>query len=151
MHYFTLSRADFHDEFFSLLEDWSIKFLSVIGFRGSAKSSIGSLALPLWAALEEKAKFIVLIAETSAQAQLLIANLRYELEGNECVLRDYGDVSKGISKQEEWTKRNLLLASGVRIVAISRGQRIRGLRHRQFRPDLVVIDDPEEIKKVEKK
>ncbi len=151
MHYFTLPRADFHGEFFSLLEDWSIKFLSIIGFRGSAKSSIGSLALPLWAALEEKAKFVVLIAETSAQAQLLIANMRYELEGNENILRDYGDTSKGISKQEEWTKRNLLLTSGVRIMAISRGQRIRGLRHRQHRPDLVVIDDPEEIKKVEKK
>jgi len=151
MHYFTLLRADFHKELFSLLEDWSIKFLSIIGFRGSAKSSIGSLALPLWAALEGKAKFIVLIAETSAQAQLLIANLRYELEGNEYILRDYGDMSKGISKQEEWTKHNLLLSSGVRIMARSRGQRIRGLRHRQYRPDLVIIDDPEETEKVEKK
>lgn len=150
-HYLTLAGASFHKEFFSLLENWSIKFLSIIGFRGSAKSSIGSLALPLWGALEGKAKFIVLIAETSAQAQLLIANIRYELEGNESILRDYGDTSKGISKQEEWTKRNLLLSSGVRIMAISRGQRIRGLRHRQYRPDLVIVDDPEEMKKVEKK
>jgi predicted phage terminase large subunit-like protein len=33
----------------------------------------------------------------------------------------------------------------------SRGQRIRGLRHQQYRPDLIIIDDPEELEKVQKK
>jgi hypothetical protein len=32
------------------------------------------------------------------------------------------------------------------ILARSRGQKIRGLKHRQFRPRAVIIDDPEDLK-----
>jgi hypothetical protein len=37
-----------------------------------------------------------------------------------------------------------VLSNGVRILARSRGQKVRGLRHLQHRPKLVVIDDPED-------
>lgn len=150
-HYLSLPRANFHDELFLLFEDWSIKFLSIIGFRGSAKSSIGSLALPLWAALNGKAQFIILFSDTAAQAKLNISNIRHELENNDLLIADFGDQSEGISKQVEWTQNSILFKNGARIMARSRGQRIRGLRHRQFRPDLVIIDDPEEREKVQKK
>src|SRR5690348_11682628 len=63
-HYFTLPRADFHPELINLLEDWHNELLAVAGFRGSAKSTLAGLALPLWAALEGKAKFIIPINET---------------------------------------------------------------------------------------
>lgn len=150
-HYFTLPPADFHPELFSLMEDQSKKFLNVVGFRGSAKSTIASLALPLWASLEGGVKFVLPFGDTDAQARLNIANIRHELESNEALIKDYGDQSEGISKQREWTQNNLLLANGARIMSRSRGQRVRGLRHRQWRPDLVIIDDPEELEKVQKK
>ncbi len=152
-HYLTLTPADFHPEFLSLLEDHLIQFLSIIGFRGSGKSSFGSVALPLWLALEESERcpFIILIAETRDQAVENIANLRKELEENEMLRTDYGDMSEGVSKQKEWTKTGILLKNGVRIIGLGRGQRIRGRRHRQHRPAIVIIDDPEELEKVEKK
>lgn len=150
-HYLTLEPPTFEKDFNNLLENWKIQFLSVIGFRGGTKSTNASLALPLWAALEGKAKFILIIRDTDAQARLDIANLRYELENNETLKMDYGDQSEGISKTQEWTQHNLLLANDTRIMSRSRGQRIRGLRHRQWRPDLVIIDDPEELEKVQKK
>lgn len=150
-HYLTLPPASFHAELLNILENIEKKFLAIIGFRGSAKSSFGSLALPLWTALEGGAQFIIPFSDTASQARLTISNIRYELENNETIKQDYGDVSEGISKQKEWTQNNLLLKSGVRIMSRSRGQRIRGLRHRQFRPDLVIIDDPEELEKVQQK
>ncbi|GIW70336.1 MAG: hypothetical protein KatS3mg101_1083 [Patescibacteria group bacterium] len=150
-HYLTLKPPSFEPELNALFENWKIKFLSIVGFRGSAKSTNASLALPLWAALEGKAKFIVIIRDTDVQAKLDIANIRHELEDNEVLIMDYGDQSKGISKAKEWTQHNLLLSNGTRIMSRSRGQRIRGLRHRQYRPDLVIIDDPEELEKVQKK
>ncbi len=150
-HYLTLPPASFHPEMLLLLEDETMRFLSITGFRGSAKSSFGSLALPLWAALEGKAKFIIPFSDTAAQARLTIANIRHELESNESIRLDYGDMSEGISKQQEWTQNSLLLSNGTRIMSRSRGQRIRGLRHIQYRPDLVIIDDPEELEKVQKK
>jgi predicted phage terminase large subunit-like protein len=150
-HYLTLKPPSFEPELNALFENWKIKFLSIVGFRGSAKSTNASLALPLWAALENKAKFIIIIRDTDAQARIDIANIRHELEDNELLIFDYGDQSKGISKVKEWTQHNLLLANGTRIMSRSRGQRIRGLRHRQYRPDLIIIDDPEELEKVQSK
>ena len=152
-HYLRLPPADFHPEMLSLLEDYSVKFLSIIGFRGSAKSSYASVALPLWMSLEhpDLYPFIIIINETRDQAVENIANIRKELEENLLLRLDYGDMSEGISKQREWTKSGLLLKNGVRILGLSRGQRIRGRRHRQDRPSVVIIDDPEELVKVEKK
>jgi hypothetical protein len=41
---------------------------------------------------------------------------------------------------------NCVLDNGVRILSRSRGQKIRGLKHRQHRPKLVVADDVEDLK-----
>lgn len=152
-HYLKLERADFHPEFMALLEDSSEQFLSIIGFRGSAKSSLGSVGLPLWMALEhaDKYPFIIIVNETKGMVEESIANIRKELEQNAMIIKDYGDLSEGISKQREWTKTTVLLKNGVKITGLSRGQRIRGRRHRENRPSVVIVDDPEEKEKVDKK
>jgi predicted phage terminase large subunit-like protein len=150
-HYFTLPKADFHPELINLLEDWKIDLLAIAGFRGSAKSTLGGLTLLLWAALEQKAKFIIPINETDDVVKLTIANIRQELESNELILADYGRLIDDRIKATQFTQTNVLLANGCRILGRSRGQKIRGLRHQQYRPDLVVIDDPEEREKVQKK
>lgn len=152
-HYFTKEPADFHRELIELLEDWSEQFIAIEGFRGSAKSSLAGLALILWAALEGKAMFILPINETDDVVKLTIANLREELENNQRIREDYGDMivkSKG-GAFTSFNEKNILLANGCRIMGRSRGQKIRGLRHKQYRPDLVVGDDIEEVDKVQKK
>jgi predicted phage terminase large subunit-like protein len=150
-HYFTLPPAKFHPELFALLEDFKNQFLEITGFRSSAKSTIAGLILILWAALEETSHFIIPVNDTDDVGKLTIANIRRELEENELLKADYGDMTEGGKKLKFWTQNNLLLANGVRIMSRSRGQKIRGLRHLQYRPDLVVIDDPEELEKVQKK
>lgn len=152
-HYLTLEPGDFAIELDKLLEDITIKFLSVIGFRGSGKSTSGTVALPLFLALEhpEAWPFIIIVAETKDAVVEIISNIRKELEENELLREDYGDQTEGISKAKEWTKTSLILRNGVKIVGLSRGQRIRGRRHRQHRPSIVIVDDPEEIEKVQKK
>lgn len=150
-HYFPLPAADFHPELVNLLEDWNNDFLSIAGFRGSAKSTFAGLALPLWAALSGKVKFIIPINETDEVVKLTIANIRQELEHNELILKDYGHLIDKKDAATKFTEGNILLANGCRILGRSRGQKIRGLRHKQYRPDLVIIDDPEEREKVQRK
>ena len=152
-HYLTLQPADFHEEMDQLLDDATLRFLSIIGFRGCGKSSAGTVALPLKIALiqPEEFPFIVLIAETRDAVIELIANIRHELEENALIKNDFGDMSEGVSKQKEWTKTAIILKNGVKILGLSRGQRIRGRRHREHRPSIVIVDDPEEIQKVDKK
>jgi phage terminase large subunit-like protein len=151
--YFTDPPALFHPELIHALESESERRVLILGFRGSGKSTFGSLALPLWAALEypEKYPFIILVADSSRQATLNISAIKHELETNALIKQDYGEIKGNVIEDfslqgegEEWQKQNIVLSNGVRILARSRGQKVRGLRHLQHRPKLVVVDDPED-------
>jgi predicted phage terminase large subunit-like protein len=161
-HYFPLPPAEFFPDLIAALEDDGIDRLLEIGFRGSAKSTFTSMAYVLYAALVKPKlyPFIVPIADTGTQATAVVSALKYELESNELLREDFGtielkkvtdksyEVRKKLESKEEWQARNLLLSTGVRILARSRGQRIRGLRHRQHRPKLVIGDDVENLESV---
>ena len=151
--YFTDPPATFHPELVHALQNEALKRLLIIGFRGSGKSTFGSLALPLWAALEhpDKYPFIILVSDSTRQATLNISAIKYELETNLLIKQDYGEIKGNVIEDfslqgdgEEWQKQNIVLSNGVRILARSRGQKVRGLRHLQYRPKLVVVDDPED-------
>ena len=145
--YCSLPSAPFHYELSAALDDPALDLVEIIGFRDSAKSAYATLAFPLRAALTGQYKFIVLINDTEEQVLLTMDNLRHELENNPLVRRDFPE----LSVRKTWSKFNVLLSNGVRIVGKSRGQNIRGIRHRQTRPDLIVVDDPENLKQVRQK
>lgn len=156
-HYFYIPAAEFHGELAHELEAPENDMLEVVGFRGCAKSSFGSLALVLYMALEKAGEwpFIIPIADTAVQAGLNVAAIKNELEHNDLIKQDYGEFKymkfneptpePTLESEEEWQAKNMLLSNGVRILARSRGQKIRGLRHLQYRPRLVVVDDPEDL------
>jgi len=92
-HHFPLELSDFFDEMCQALEDFALKRVEMIGFRGCAKSTLASFALPLWAALEhpELYPFIILLADTRGQASINAASVQYELRNNDLILRDYAN------------------------------------------------------------
>ncbi|KKM27053.1 hypothetical protein LCGC14_1578570 [marine sediment metagenome] len=139
-HYLKFTTPQFHKEIYHALGDDVQNFVELVAFRGSAKSTIASLSYPLYRAVTGKSRFIILISDTFKQAKIHIANLISELENNKELREDYGDFR---SKDEEWTATNLVLNNGVRILSLSKGQKIRGLRHLEFRPDLIIGDDIE--------
>lgn len=156
-HHLYLPPGDHHKEMVDAFGDVSIEMLEVIGFRGCTKSTWGSLILPIWAALvkPELYPFIIIILDTMSQSSSAISNIKAELENNRLIREDFGipkfrevgdDSPERVSleSEEEWQARNLLLSNDVRILSRSRGQKLRGLKHRQFRPRLVIVDDPED-------
>jgi predicted phage terminase large subunit-like protein len=155
-HHLYLPPGEHHDPMISAMEDPSIEFLEVIGFRGCSKTTWGSLILPIYWALEQPQEypFILIGSDTALQGGINIANIKRELETNELLKQDYGtfqlkDVADAapepsFESEEEWQARNLLLSNDVRILARSRGQKVRGLKHRQWRPRGVILDDPED-------
>jgi hypothetical protein len=68
-HHFPADLSDFFDEMAHALEDPDCKRLEIIGFRGCAKSTMASLALVLWAALEhpDRYPFIIMLADPPHQ------------------------------------------------------------------------------------
>lgn len=64
--------APFHEEFFKIAENINIPLSVILGFRGSAKSTIFSACFPIWALTGcQQKKFILIITKTQDQAKKL--------------------------------------------------------------------------------
>ncbi len=143
-HYVHYPTALFQKELFNLAEEESVQNLFVVAFRGSGKSTIFTTAYPIWAILgKQQKKFVLLLCQTQAQAKQHMMNLRRELENNALLKSDLGPFKE---ESDEWGSASLVFSkSGARITAASSEQSIRGLRHNQHRPDLIIGDDVEDI------
>lgn len=148
-HYFNLAPAKFHKKLVRILENDKAEAVGVIGFRGSAKSTFCSLAYPIWCAVSRKFNFMILINDTTPQAKLNIANIKTELEENELINLDFP--GSYVANENKWTETELLIGKDVFLIGKSRGQKVRGLRFRQYRPELIIIDDPEDLEWTRKK
>lgn len=146
-HYVEFKTADFQKEIFNLTQDENEKFVVIVAFRGSAKSTIMTLSYPIWAMVGNlNKKFIILISQTQQQARLILSNIKKELETNATLMSDFGPFGQD---DDEWRANSLVLSKyDTRITAISSGESIRGLRHLQNRPDLIICDDVEDLNSV---
>jgi len=149
-HHITYETAPFQKEMFGLTEDPSITTLVVVAARGSGKSTIMTLSLPLWSILGKlNKKHVLILAQTMPQAKQHLKNIREELESND-ILR--GDLGPFQEEDDEWRSQSLVIPKyGARITAASTEQGIRGIKHGAYRPDLVILDDIEDISSVRTK
>jgi predicted phage terminase large subunit-like protein len=146
-HYVTYPIAEFQKDIFRITEDVSNTLAVICAFRGSGKSTLISFSYALWAILgiQEK-KFVLIISQTRAQAKQHMMNLKRELESNALLRSDLGPFHE---EEGEWGASSLVFHSiGARITALSTETSIRGLRHNQYRPDLIICDDVEDLASV---
>ena len=142
-HYFTKPPAEFHTELIEYA-DIQDELIFIAAPRKHAKSTICTLGVPLHDILFEIKHFDIIISDTEDLAADFCQFIQMELESNERLRGDFGDLTKqGCWKAEDFTTRN-----GIRIKARGKGQRIRGLRNRQYPPDRILIDDLENDKNV---
>lgn len=150
-HYFSAKSPQFHKQ---LNELWKTrvqkckdsqkslykkgKRLAIAAPRGHAKSTVISLQNTLHAALYEYKKYILLISDTESQAVFFLDSIKSELENNEAIIRDFGR-----QKGKTWKSTSIILENGCRIDAIGSGQKLRGRRNMERRPDLIIMDDIE--------
>ena len=107
--------------------------------RGAAKTTWISKAYPLWCLCERIEPFVLLLSDTETQAASFLTAIKAELEGNQLLAAAYPAVC-GVGP--EWQSAGIVTRAGDRVAARGAGGRIRGLTHRDRRPTLVVIDDP---------
>ncbi len=149
-HYMTYSFADFHHQMFDLTENKEIDTALVMTFRCSAKSTIFTLSYPIWSILgKQQKKFVIILGQTQRQARQHLVNIRKELESNELLRSDLGPFKE---IEDEWGSMSLVIPKyNARITAASMEQTIRGVRHLQHRPDLIICDDIEDLQSVKTK
>lgn len=143
-HYVKYQTAPFQREVFNLTESSLTENLFVVAFRGSGKSTILTTSYPIWAILgKQQKKFVLILCQTQSQAKQHMMNLRRELETNTILKNDLGPFN---DDSDEWGSASLVFSKlNARITAASTEQSIRGLRHNQYRPDLIIGDDVEDI------
>ena len=112
--------------------------INLIGPRGGAKSTIGTLAYVLQAAVEGWEPYIWIVSDTKQQAQTHLENVKVELVDNLALASCY---PQAVGRGPRWQAAAMELVNGVVIESFGTGQRIRGRRRRANRPTLIVCDD----------
>lgn len=143
-HYIKYETADFQKEIIHYLERSSVENLYIVAFRGSGKSTVITTAYPIWAILgKQQKKFCVIFCQTRIQAKQHLMNIRRELEDNDVLKKDLGPFQE---ESDEWGSFSLVFKKhNARITVASTEQSIRGLRHNEHRPDLIICDDVEDV------
>ena len=121
--------------------------------RGFGKSTIICVAAPLWCIIGTagpdgrrvpRKHYILIIKDSFDQAKLDMNGIKEELDHNERLRRDFGDLTG-----TPWGAAEMVTANGVRIEALGAGMKVRGRRHGPYRPDFVAGDDLENDQTVE--
>lgn len=115
--------------------------VAVAAPRGHAKSSAGTHAFGLTSLLFGASDFSLLVGATEGMAAKHLAEMAVELSENHALIQEF---SLKILTQNE---TELVVRCGGRefcVMAKGAGQKVRGIKWRQKRPDLILIDDLED-------
>lgn len=146
--YHPVEDAVFHPELVQTLNWMSAARGSKIAIaapRGSAKSTIISMEYIIYSICLRLEDFILLVSSTAGHAEESLAIVKRELESNERLRKDFPEVCELDKKPEprRWARHEIITKNGVRVTALGVGQNIRGKRHNQHRPTLIILDDLE--------
>lgn len=147
-HYHKFPDAKFHGEVCQFLKEMTFergKKIAIAAPRGSAKSTLVSTEYGLYCICHKLEPFILVISGTAEQVEFFLESIKRELETNLLLIQDFPDVCEiGIKPgPPRWTKNQIITRNGVKVLALSVNQQIRGLRHGEFRPGLIILDDIE--------
>jgi predicted phage terminase large subunit-like protein len=140
-HYFNKAPAAFHYELVGFLEqrgDGVVTPVAVAAPREFAKTTVCSFGYVLHQICFNRRHFILIGSDSEDLASDLTGYLYLELLYNERLHQDFGQLVKANKAVDDF-----VTANDIRVKARGRGQRLRGLKHRQWRPDLVILDDLE--------
>lgn len=106
--------------------------------RGHAKSTNLTFKGTMHSTLYGYKHYPIIISDSSEQAEGFLDNIRVEFEENTAILEDFGPLAGSV-----WRSNVLVTKTTIKIEAIGSGKKIRGRKHRNWRPDLIILDDVE--------
>lgn len=142
-HYFSVEFGEFHQEWEELvnLRDQAV---FVAAPREHAKSTFFTFGDKIRKICYRLRWFMLIISDTNDQATGFTLPMRLELEENPRLRHDFGDLTGPV-----WKKNDFTTSSGIRVLARGKGEKVRGLKNRQHRPDDATVDDFENDENVE--
>lgn len=136
-HYCSVPNASFHNRLAKkVAQDATIRAV-VEWFRGAAKSVHISIILPMWLKARGETRCMVLVGTNKESAIKLVNSLQNELANNARYNRDFGPQYNPAT----WGEGEFVTRDGFACYAFGLQQSPRGVRHKQYRPDLIICDD----------
>jgi predicted phage terminase large subunit-like protein len=114
--------------------------LSLAAPRGNAKTTVAVMIRVIHAIVYCHVKMILIIGYSEAEAKDKLADIKRHLETNDRLRAVYGNLTGPVNAIKE-----IITANDVRVVVRGRGGQVRGLKHGQDRPGLIILDDIESI------
>lgn len=116
--------------------------------RGHNKSTFLTLGVPLYRAAVHREPYTLIISDTRDQAADHLGNIIKELTENEQLTQDYPHLrlpeAKDYKKKSVKRKAtDVITLGGLKMTAKGAGQSLRGARHGNQRPSLIIVDDLE--------
>lgn len=109
-----------------------------LAYRGSAKSTISEEGVALRACFQEFGNCLIIGASADRAGERLHA-IKREFEQNEALFELFTNLRGAV-----WTDTMIELSNGRVIQSLGRGQSLRGIKHLDKRPDLLIVDDLED-------
>lgn len=157
-HYFS---TEFGEQQLELIEDIQafagkkgrgpMKIIRALS-RGFGKSTILSLCGVMWLVLRRDWHFVIMVSASLTQAKGFLQKIVDECEDNELLVSDFPELRPAKDQKGQnvaWNDLDIVFRGGARIIAKGFLNAIRGTRYRQYRPDALIVDDPDEEKDVE--
>ena len=127
--------------------------------REHAKTTLITLGFTLWCVCNETKRNIVIVSDSVAQAREFLRNIKTELETNEKIIEDYGEMKGNKANGGKWDEQHVITANQIQIKVLSPNAAVRGLQFnyrftyfdnekgrdvtasKTQRPDLFILDD----------
>ena len=122
--YLSTESPQFHKDVGALLLDRNIQQLALILPRDHAKSTLAATAILhrfLFHEKDDEPEFIAWVGEAQDQAIDNISWVQNHIETNPAIHYYFGDL-----EGKKWTKNELILANGCRMIGKGASQRLRG-------------------------
>lgn len=133
--------AIFHPDVWNLLEDLAHRQIALKMFRGSAKTTI-LRTFCLKRACYGISRTILFVSASQAHAVRSVQWLRGRIERNKQIQYFYR-LAPGAKWTDEWLEiQHRVLGITINIIAAGMTGQIRGINIDDYRPDLVICDDP---------
>jgi len=147
-HHFSRPFTGVHREIFRILDDDSIKRAVIVAPRAIGKTTLISNTYPLKRMLYRDSRFIIMMGASADTAMEQTENMKAELGTNERIRAVFGKVVSDSVSKEEWNVWFTDDQVGAKVLPRGAGQKVRGRKYRQYRPDLILVDDLENDKNI---
>jgi len=144
----------FHEYLLHVVQERQLtgRRLVTAGPRGWGKSTTITEGGPIWIAcrneyieFNKRYKFILIISDTQSQAEDRLNTIKSVLSENEAIEKYY---PHAFGVGVKWSKSEIVTKNDIAIYARGMTSSIRGIRYKNRRPDLIMLDDPDSLETV---